>query len=379
MQILHISDTHLGHAQFNLEERERDVYEALDEALDAAISEHVNCVVHAGDIFDSPRPGGRPMLRLLEGLKRLKERNIGFYFTLGNHDIARLRQQPVALLYERVGLARYVERDPPIVHEGLVLLGFHEHRPSELEELEEKLKKAELLARDLKGKKVLVLHQTLREAHPYAGKLSSEKLPAGFDYYAMGDLHYRWERHFSGLSGPVCYPGSIDVLSLEPGLEAAEALEKGYYLVDLSGDEASPRWVRLRSTRPVRLHEIPYERLEQALEGLLAEAAKMSKKPVIKLRIRGKDINVQQLERRLAKLREGALYLDYDIIEERERALLASAPDIRSETFRLAVQVLGDEAKARLAIQELLPRLAEGRKDEAVELLWRLIERKEMP
>ena len=42
MLILHTSDTHLGYAQFDLEEREKDVYDAFSEIVDAAVKDRVN-------------------------------------------------------------------------------------------------------------------------------------------------------------------------------------------------------------------------------------------------------------------------------------------------------------------------------------------------
>lgn len=374
MQLLHISDTHLGRAQFNLEEREEDFYESLSEAVEAALKEHVRCVIHAGDIFDSPRPGGRPLLRLLEELRRLKEREISFYFTLGNHDIARLPHAPVALLYERIGLARYVEREEPWRDDELVILGFREHRLYELEELEAKLRAAEARAASFEGKKVLVLHQTLKEAHPYAGRLSHEALPKDFDYYAMGDLHFRWEARFPDLRGPVCYPGSLDVISLEPSLEGT-GFEKGYYIVDLSSREASAQWVRLRSTRPQRVLDIPYEQLEALVRSLLEEIGRYAKKPIIRLRVRGKGIKQEALEARLRELREASLYLDVQPLEEGIPERYAAPPDIDAETLRLAAEILGSEQSARLAILDLLPLLAEGNVAEATERLWKMIER----
>jgi DNA repair exonuclease SbcCD nuclease subunit len=68
MLILHTSDTHLGYAQFDLEEREKDVYDAFSEIVDAAVKDRVDAVVHSGDIFHIPRPAGRPLVKLGEGI-----------------------------------------------------------------------------------------------------------------------------------------------------------------------------------------------------------------------------------------------------------------------------------------------------------------------
>jgi DNA repair exonuclease SbcCD nuclease subunit len=68
--VSHISDIHLGYAQFNLQEREEDLYEVFDEAIDKSISEHVKAVIFAGDIFHNPKPNGAAILRLARQLKK---------------------------------------------------------------------------------------------------------------------------------------------------------------------------------------------------------------------------------------------------------------------------------------------------------------------
>ena len=58
MLISHISDLHLGYAQFNLQEREEDLYEVFEESVDKSIQEHAEAVILAGDIFHNPKPTG---------------------------------------------------------------------------------------------------------------------------------------------------------------------------------------------------------------------------------------------------------------------------------------------------------------------------------
>ena len=65
MLISHISDIHLGYSQFNLIEREQDIYDAFEETVDKSISEHADLVILAGDIFHTPRPSGSSILSWL--------------------------------------------------------------------------------------------------------------------------------------------------------------------------------------------------------------------------------------------------------------------------------------------------------------------------
>ena len=90
MMIGHISDTHLGAfigRSEELREVAEDVHGAFREAIDLFIRDHVDVVIHSGDVLDEPRPYGDALRVLLEGVGRLKERGIPFLFTLGEHDL----------------------------------------------------------------------------------------------------------------------------------------------------------------------------------------------------------------------------------------------------------------------------------------------------
>ncbi|MCB9669964.1 MAG: exonuclease SbcCD subunit D [Alphaproteobacteria bacterium] len=89
MRILQISDTHLG-AQWNARgpvgwTRADDHFEALERALQPALREEVDLVVHAGDVFDRSRPPARDVLRGGELLREVARR-VPVLGIAGNHD-----------------------------------------------------------------------------------------------------------------------------------------------------------------------------------------------------------------------------------------------------------------------------------------------------
>ena len=90
--LLHTADTHLGYRQYHRPEREADFREAFYEVIEAAIARDVDAVVHAGDLFNSSRPGIDALSDALEGLKRLAAADIPFLSIVGNHDGTRDRQ-----------------------------------------------------------------------------------------------------------------------------------------------------------------------------------------------------------------------------------------------------------------------------------------------
>ena len=283
MLIGHLSDTHLGAMPYNLKEREEDFYEAFDEAIRTMVKDHVDVVIHAGDIFDAPKPGGTALVKFLNGLKLLKENNIKFYFTMGEHDISRLPGIPSPFLIEEIDLASYIRDGNPHTYRDMTIVGFHKHRKTEVEDLRQKLKGLDSMAASTDGKKVLVLHQGMLEFHKYAGELVSTDLPAGFDYFAMGHLHDHYQSTFDGLHGPVCYPGSTDATSNE----GIREFRKGFYITDVSGEVAKPDWIQLKSLRSEFAPEFSYERLADEVSGFVERLTGLAKQAMLSIRVRG--------------------------------------------------------------------------------------------
>jgi DNA repair exonuclease SbcCD nuclease subunit len=377
MLILHTSDTHLGYAQFDLEEREKDVYDAFSEIVDAAVKDRVDAVVHSGDIFHIPRPAGRPLVKLGEGIKTMREHGIRFYFTLGEHDILRMRGTPSALLFQRLGLATYVGDGNPVIDGDLFIVGFHKRRNIEVEELFDGFKRADEIAKEHPDKKkVVVIHQGLLECHPY-GEITANDLPRLFDYYAMGHLHDHVEKRFERLAGHVCYPGSIDPTPSE----GIKEFRKGYFLVDLSGREARPEWVGLNSSRQQFRYDVEYARLGQEIARIKKEIEEKSlpKRPVVLVRVKGHEIDNAKVAASISGLRDLCLYPDWEPILEGSpsgQELLTERPtDIQEEMVRLATLALGDERRASFAIRELLPLLERGEKEEALDLVNKAYEK----
>ncbi len=370
MQFLHVSDTHLGYAQFDMEEREDDIYDAYYEVIQTALHDKVDAVIHAGDIFHVPKPGGRPLLKLAEGIKALDDNGIKFYFTLGEHDISRVTGTPSAYLFDRLGLAKYVGEGKPVMHGDTMIIGFHKHRRGEIDRLLEGLKSAGQLAREHRGKKVLVLHQGLYEFHKFAGELRATDLPPEFDFYAMGHLHDHFEKRFEGAKGPVCYPGSLDPT---PG-EGIKEFTKGFYFVDLSGSETRQEWIPLRSSRKMFRYNIEYKTIAEGVDGVIKEleALHLPKQPVLSLEVSGAGVDSARMTTALSRLLPYCLNYVPSVRDETvslERAYSAKPPDMQEEILALAESVLGNRDAASFAINELLPILERGDRDEALELV----------
>jgi len=369
MLVGHLSDTHLGASPYGLREREDDFYEAFEESMQVMIKDRVDIIIHAGDIFDVPRPSGTALVKLVGLLKQLNEKGIRFYYTLGEHDISRLYETPSAMLYQRAGLATYLEDGKPLTVDGLTLVGFHKRRRTEISELQQKLNAIDAMVQGLSGKKVLVLHQALTEFHQFAGELTSADLPKRFDYYAMGHLHDRFEKKFEDLGGPLCYPGSTDAT----GNEGIKDSRKGFYIVDFTGSGAKPEWVELTSSRRRLNREIQYEELKEQVARLLIKIAELKKKPLLNLAIKGLDIDSAKVTSAIRALQEKCLYCQWEPVEERvtsAKDYQERPSDIDEEMENIALKVLGEKKKAAFALEEFLPLAQSGKSEEVTDLLW---------
>lgn len=379
MLVAHISDLHLGYSQFNLEEREEDVYQTFGEAIDISIKEGAKLVILAGDIFHTPRPTGKAVITLANALKKLKEKQIQAAFVLGEHDISRMRDVPFAYVFSNLGLAKRLKPDEPFEVGNCAVFGADKERRSNIDALVEKLQQTEQVAKrqDFDGKKkILVLHQGLTDMNKFAGELNSTDMPPSFDYYAMGHYHDRIEKHYPNLGGPLVYPGSLD---LTPS-EGIKDVEKGFVLVDMSGDEPTPQFVNLHR-RPQFKESVKYGKLAEGIEEIMKKAADLAangKKPVVKVEVSGRNIDSRAIASQLTRLNEVCLHYVWQPVDEQAQSLaLDERPaDLDAELLRLSTDALGSEEAARLAIRDLLPPAAAGEAGAALDIVWDIFKKR---
>ncbi|RDI71125.1 DNA double-strand break repair protein Mre11 [Halopelagius longus] len=112
-RVIHTGDTHIGYQQYHSPERRRDFLDAFEQVVEDAVSEDVDAVVHAGDLFHDRRPELRDLLGTLSALRRLEEADVPFLAIVGNHESTRGGQW--LDLFENLGLAERLGREPRVV------------------------------------------------------------------------------------------------------------------------------------------------------------------------------------------------------------------------------------------------------------------------
>ena len=366
MKFSHISDTHLGLIQYGLEEREQDIYDSFNQAINISIQDKVDFVIFAGDIFHTPNPSGTAILQMANALKRLKENEIESFFVLGEHDISRIRSTPIPYVYHNLEFSKYVGRGEPVYYKDVMIIGFDKIRKNEMTGLEEKFLRVESLANDHKGHKILVLHQGITEVNRFAGEINSTDLPKNFTYYAMGHLHDKFLKQYDHLKGPLAYPGSTEMTTSE----GIKETEKGFFKVDISDDEAKPEWIKL-DTRPQISVKTEFENIDSAIKELYEKISGLEKKPIIEIKIHGENLERDTIEEKIADLALKSLHFSWKIFQnDDESSVLLNRPaQIDQELFKLAVNSLKSEKLAHFAINELLPLLSTRQVDNATQVV----------
>ncbi|MCS5528541.1 MAG: DNA repair exonuclease [Nitrosopumilus sp.] len=367
MLFSHISDTHLGLIQYGANEREQDVYDVFNQAIDISIKDHVDFVIFAGDIFHTPNPNGTAIIQMANALKRLKQNNIDSFFILGEHDISRIRTTPIPYIYHNLGFSKYIGNGTPIEYKGIMLAGLDKIRKTEMSQYDEKFLNLDKSAKKFSGHKIMILHQGVTEFNKFAGEIQSTDLPKNFTYYAMGHLHDKDIRQFNHLKGPIAYPGSIELTTSE----GIKDTKKGFFEVDISGNEAIPKWIEL-DTRPQFSFNTEYKELTKTIDQITEKIKNLTKKPMIQVKIEGEDIETDHIQAQIARLNSLTLRCFWKITTKQisDSSVFLDRPSvIDDEMFRLSVNALDSEKDANFAMKELLPTLSTDGMNHALEII----------
>jgi len=366
MLFSHISDTHLGLVQYNSEERENDIYDVFKQTIDISIKDHVDFVIFAGDIFHTPNPSGTAIMHMAHALKKLKKNNIDSFFVLGEHDISRIRSYPVPYVFHKLEFSQYIGEGKPTYYKDVLIMGFDKIRKSEMQDFESRFQEVDAIAKEHKGHKILVMHQGITEANKFAGELSANDLPKNFTYYAMGHLHDKFLKSFSNMKGSIAYPGSIELTTSE----GIKNTKKGFFQVDISGTEAKPEWIEL-NIRPQVSASTNFDDLTKTVDGILEQIHESIKKPIIELKIQGKDIQTDLVQAQISRLMPYALHCSWKISKQVSDSSVLMEKPIRmdDEMLKLAISTLKSEQLANFAIKELLPLLTSNNLEQATQLI----------
>lgn len=365
VRIAHLADTHLGYKQYNLEEREKDIYDVTEEIGDKILEEHVDIVVHSGDLFDSPRPTTQAYYAFKRFLGKLDGKK--FFAVLGDHDKPKIRGMPPHTLFDdqiqTIGMNNVAEHQTVNVGGNEVLIaGISNLNRTHRSVLVEELGRLRYL-QTRRVCSVLVLHEAIDKFFPFeeACEVSLTELPKNFKYYAMGHLHTRIRASHG--QGELAYPGSSEIMRSDE-IAGWKKLGKGFYIVDVNSEEVNVKDINLETIRPQIEVKFKYAHFKEELDSLLRSLREYAKSPIVHVEVEGKEINRQAVHQALSEaLVARVLTFRQTIVEEGEARL----PELRRGAFNVD-QVLSDYLKDKEIAQlaaEMLKHFRQGETDEA--------------
>jgi DNA repair exonuclease SbcCD nuclease subunit len=249
MRILHVSDTHLGFSEYSridpesgINQREKDFYDAWWHVIDGILAEKPDLVVHAGDLFHTPRPSNRAIAVAMEGIQRVSEAGIPWVLISGNHSTPRIRT--TGSIFESITLFPNVFAAYQGVYERFRVGDCDVHcipHCALSEDLEAAIQSIRFEGASCN---LLVAHGAWQKGGSYTmGEFNEQilidpELVLGirFDYIALGHYHRQIDLH-----DHASYSGSTERTSFNEA-----GYTSGYLLVDLESGEREYRQIPSR-------------------------------------------------------------------------------------------------------------------------------------
>ena len=305
-RFIHAADIHLGHAQYNLDERADDFGRAYLEMVEHAIAVRADFLVLAGDLFHHAKADAWTLKQAIAGLDQLRVAGIPVLAIEGNHDAQHYfknmswmeflcDQESLVLLNMTTGANGYksfLPFDPETRRGGWIdvagarIYGLKWHGVATARVLDEISGQIEP---GPNGYTAMMLHAGMQDQVPHLhGGLTPNQLdplrPA-VDYLALGHVHKRLREDW------IFNPGSTETNSIEE-----MEWQHGFFEVQVdteSNPKQSVQAVEIKGLRPFRRISITaggnesLDEFVQCAEENIAKAGTIPPRSVIELSLGG--------------------------------------------------------------------------------------------
>ena len=307
IRILFLADTHLGYdfpfrPRIQRRRRGPEFFANFKLALQSAVQERLDCVVHGGDLLYRSKVPPRLVAMAFDSLKKVADHGIPIYLVPGNHERSaiphgHLAKHPRIHIFDRPR-TYLLQKDA----NTMALSGFpfvrHKIRREFLYYL------AKTGRHDVSADiQLLCIHQVIDGAtvgpsgyifHRAPDVIHASDIPAGFDAVLTGHIHRHQvltnDLNGNTLKAPVFYPGAIERTSF-----AEKDESKGYITLEFDTDcskgnrltqwrfhELPTRPMIQLNLHPKRIKGAELRRwLENSLQGLPEDG-------IVKLKIHGR-------------------------------------------------------------------------------------------
>jgi DNA repair protein SbcD/Mre11 len=290
---VHIADTHLGYEQYGVRERFNDFSRAFWDIIDDALYRQVDFLVIAGDLFHKRAIDALTLIHAIEGLKKLKAKDIPVIAIEGNHDRSYYREGISWLQF--LCHEHYLTLLNPRMREGAPVIMPWEQSTmagSHVDVLDGKVRiyglpwQGAATARTMEGMaqalaaareeeeaagieyRLLMMHTGVDGVVPRVQGLPTmsqfQSLRRQVDYLALGHVHKPYE-----FDGWIYNPGSTETCSTEE----CQWDTRGYYYVKIDTDEPEriidpDRHEHFHHAEHLRSHRRPFVRYDLRVDGL---------------------------------------------------------------------------------------------------------------
>lgn len=239
MKFLHAADLHLdtpfiGISSFSktLQKRLKEsTYLAAEKLFATAISEQVDFVILAGDIFDDTDSSLKAQMFLKKEFEKLDQENIKVYMIYGNHDYYRNNFSVIDFPKNVKIFGQNVSTQALTTRDGLKvgITGFSYYQ----QHINNRMIENYPLRGDF-DYQIGLLHAGVGDDN-YAPFRINDLLDKGYDYWALGHIHKRQVLHQAPM---IVYPGDIQ------GRNQNETTPKGFYIVSVENKVTHMKFVQ---------------------------------------------------------------------------------------------------------------------------------------
>ena len=373
LKFAHMADLHLG-ATSDQTLRKVEI-ETLEKTIDICITEDVDFILLAGDIFHVNIPDLAVVRDSVRAFMKFIGTGRKIYVVYGSHDFSPNSTSIIDILEEagvmlRVGKPSVVDcklRPEVITDErsGALITGISGRRASLEKEAYLNLDRDYLAS--LKGPKIFMFHTGIEEIRKEGEKfegISAADLPRGFDYYAGGHIHRRIENS-KGMK--IVYPGPLFTgwgIDME---NTVKGEKRGFYIVDIS-TTLSTRFVDMTSFkgiyRELDATGLATPAVNAKLKAIGEEVEAKGKVVVVKVfgeMAAGKTSDIEFVAFREALMNKGAIYLHLSRyqLRSRESSDFTFAGDEQGEIEdRVLNELVGTLRVKEPVLRDSSPRLA---------------------
>ncbi|MGG1456538.1 exonuclease SbcCD subunit D [Bacillus subtilis] len=245
LTFIHAADLHLDSPFYGISHLPEPIFARIKEStfasvehmIDAAVREHVDFILLAGDLFDEANRSLKAQLFLKKQFERLRECGISVYVIFGNHDHLGGEWTPIEWPENVHIFSSAVPEEKSFFKEGrriASIYGFSYQARAVTENQAARYRRSTDAPFHIG-----MLHGTLSgsEGHdPYCPFTHDDLVKSGMDYWALGHIHKR--QVLSAEHPAVIYPGNTQARHIK------ETGDKGYYLVHVTNGDISYEFQR---------------------------------------------------------------------------------------------------------------------------------------